>query len=89
LRQTTPKKAFYVFPITIIDEYALITSSDYIYVIKFKLNVTAEDALQQIEDKKYALPYTNDPRKLFKVGIEFSKKTRNIDQWLVQGRVLN
>jgi len=56
----------------------------YIYVMEFKLNGTAEEALQQIEDKQYALPYTNDPRKLFKVGVEFSKETRNIDRWLVR-----
>jgi len=64
---------------------AVIKSSDYIYVIEFKLNGTAEEALQQIEDKEYALPYTNDPRKLFKIGVEFSKETRNIYRWLVQG----
>jgi len=63
---------------------AVIKSSDYIYVIEFKLNGTAEEALQQIEDKEYALPYTNDPRKLFKVGVEFGKKSRNIDRWLVR-----
>jgi len=62
---------------------AVIKTDDYIYVIEFKLNDTAEAALQQIEDKQYALPYVNDPRKLFKVGVEFSKETRNIDRWLV------
>ncbi len=61
----------------------LIKTDDYIYVIEFKLNGTAEEALQQIEDKQYALPYANDPRKLFKVGVEFSKESRNIDRWLV------
>jgi len=61
----------------------LIKTDDYLYVIEFKLNGTAEEALHQIEDKQYALPYTNDPRKLFKVGVEFNKETRNIDRWLV------
>ena len=61
-----------------------VKTKDYIYVMEFKLNGTAEEALQQIEDKQYALPYTNDPRKLFKIGVEFSKETRNIDRWLVQ-----
>ena len=63
---------------------AVAKTDKYIYIFEFKLNGTAEEALQQIEDKQYALPYTNDPRKLYKVGVEFSKETRNIDRWLVQ-----
>jgi hypothetical protein len=64
----------------------LVKTADYIYVMEFKLNGTAEDALQQIEDKQYALPYANDPRKLYKVGVEFSKEHRNIDRWLIKER---
>lgn len=63
---------------------AVVMNSQSIYVIEFKLNDTAEAALQQIENKQYALPYANDPRKLFKVGVKFSKEKRNIDRWLVQ-----
>jgi hypothetical protein len=40
--------------------------------------------LQQIDDKQYALPYAKDPRKLFKIGVEFGKESRNIDRWLVR-----
>jgi hypothetical protein len=60
----------------------LIKTDDFIYVIEFKLNGTAEDALKQIEDKEYALQYINDERTLFKIGAEFSRKTRNISRWL-------
>ena len=62
---------------------ALISTEDHIYVIEFKLNGTAEEALKQIENKQYALPYTNDSRTLHKVGVEFNKDSRNIDRWLV------
>ena len=61
----------------------LIKTDDFIYVIEFKLNGTAEDALKQIEDKEYALQYINDERTLFKIGAEFSRKTRNINRWLI------
>ncbi len=63
----------------------LVKTKNFIYVMEFKLNGKAEEALQQIEDKQYALPYAKDPRKLFKIGVEFSKETRNIDRWLVRG----
>lgn len=55
----------------------------YIYVMEFKLNGTAEETLRQIEEKQYALPFANDSRKLIKIGVNFSSKTRNIERWLV------
>jgi hypothetical protein len=52
--------------------------------MEFKLNGTAEDALQQINDKNYALPFEMDGRKLFKIGVNFSAETRNIEKWIVE-----
>jgi hypothetical protein len=61
----------------------VLQTSDYTYVMEFKLNGTAEEALQQITDKNYTLPFENGDRKLVKVGVNFSSTTRNIDRWLV------
>ena len=36
--------------------------------MEFKLNGTAEKALQQINDKQYALPFAADSREVFKIG---------------------
>ncbi len=55
----------------------------YIYIMEFKLDGTAEEALRQIEEKQYALPFAGDGRKLFKIGVNFSSKTRNIERWVV------
>ena len=54
----------------------------YIYVFEFKLNGTAEEALQQIDDKGYLIPYQADGREVIKLGVEFSKEERNISRWL-------
>ena len=54
----------------------------YIYIFEFKLNGTAEEALQQIDDKGYLIPYQADGRKLIKIGVEFSATERNISRWL-------
>jgi hypothetical protein len=51
--------------------------------MEFKLDGTAEEALQQINDKNYALPFATDNRKLIKVGVNFSSTTRNIDRWII------
>ena len=56
----------------------------YIYIMEFKLNGTAEEALRQIDEKQYALPFANDERKLFKIGVNFSSETRNIERWMVE-----
>ena len=62
----------------------VLQTDKFIYVMEFKLNGTAEDALQQINDKNYALPFEMDGRKLFKIGVNFSAETRNIEKWIVE-----
>ena len=62
----------------------VLQTPDYIYVMEFKLNGTAEEALQQINDKGYALPFASDARTLYKIGVNFSAETRNLDRWLVE-----
>ena len=62
----------------------VLQTADYIYVMEFKLDGSAEDAIKQIEDRQYALPFASDPRKLFKIGVNFSFTTRNIEKWVVR-----
>ena len=62
----------------------VLKTQDYIYVMEFKLDGTAEEALQQIEDKQYALPFATDPRKVYKVGVNFNNEIRNIEKWLIK-----
>ena len=61
----------------------VLQTDKFIYIMEFKLNGTAEEALQQINDKHYALPFEMDERKLFKIGVNFSAETRNIEKWIV------
>ena len=55
----------------------------YIYIMELKLNGTLEEAIRQIEEKGYAEPFAHDPRKLVKLAVNFSSKTRNIEGWKV------
>lgn len=61
----------------------LIKTPDYIYIIEFKLDKSAEEAIQQIEDKQYAKPFEHEGRTIYKIGVNFSSKTRRIDGWKV------
>jgi hypothetical protein len=61
---------------------------DYIYIIECKLNKTAVEAMNQIEDKDYAEKFRiaqNSGKKIIKVAINFSsdKNIRNIDDYLI------
>ena len=55
----------------------------YIYIMEFKLDGTAEEALRQIEEKGYADPFAHDGRELIRVGVNFSSAVRNIERWIV------
>ena len=59
----------------------LIQTQDYIYILEFKLDRSADEALRQIEERQYAKPFEHDSRKLYKIGINFSTKTRRIEGW--------
>ena len=52
-----------------------------IYVFELKINRPAEEALKQIDDRGYMVPYTADGRKLVKCGISFSTETRTVEEW--------
>ena len=61
----------------------LIKTKDYVYVIEIKTDSTPDEALAQIEERGYARPFADDPRKIFKIGVNFSTANRRIDGWKV------
>ena len=63
----------------------VLQTDKYTYVMEFKFDSTAEEALRQINEKHYARPFEADTtRTLYKIGVNFSSKTRNIEKWLVE-----
>ena len=62
---------------------AVVKTTDYIYVFEFKLNGSVDEALRQIDDRGYLIPYAADGRQLVKVGASFNKEDRNIGEWKV------
>ena len=60
---------------------AVVKTADYIYVFEFKLDGSADEALAQIDDRGYLIPYSADNRKLIKIGVNFDPKERNIGEW--------
>ena len=62
----------------------LIETKDYRYIMEFKLDGTAEQALQQIKDKNYLLPFTLDSKKTYMIGMNFSNDTRTIEKYIIE-----
>ena len=56
---------------------------DAIYVMELKINGTARDALDQIEQKGYALRYATDGRRIVKVGMGFSVEKRAMTECII------
>ncbi len=61
-----------------------VKTEDYIYVIELKYDGSAENALRQIEDKKYDRKYQMDGRQIIRIGVNFSSDTRCIEDWKIQ-----
>ena len=59
---------------------------DMIYLFEFKLwsSGSPEDALAQIEEKGYAVPYQSSGKKLIALGASFDEAKRNIGAWKVK-----
>ena len=64
----------------------VVETPDFIYVIEFKLDGTAKEAIEQIDAKGYAREYEADPRKLYKIAACFSSETGSIADWAAQER---
>lgn len=56
-------------------------TADFLYLMEFKLDEPAKDAIQQIKNRAYMNAYQNSPKTIYLVGIGFSKKERNVETW--------
>ena len=54
----------------------------YVYLFEFKLGTDAKKALNQINTKEYDLQWRTGKRKIIKVGVAFSQKSRGIADFI-------
>jgi hypothetical protein len=62
----------------------IVETPQYVYIFEFKLDGTAQEAIQQIADRGYAKAYAADKRIIYKIGASFSSKTGTIEDWEMQ-----
>ncbi len=56
---------------------------DAVYVMELKMRGTAQEALEQINSKDYAIPYQAEGKPIVKIGIAFSQETKTVSDWVV------
>lgn len=54
---------------------------DKIYILEFKYQKTADDALNQVIKKDYKAMFADDPRPVVEIGMNVSADLRTIDSW--------
>jgi len=62
---------------------AVVKTPSFIYLIEFKLDKTAEEALKQIREKAYAERFKDSNIPIVALGINFSSTTKAVDDWKV------
>lgn len=60
-----------------------ITTDRFYYIIELKYDCSAREALEQIEQKKYARPFESRGRTVIRIGVNFSSSTRCIEDWII------
>ena len=58
---------------------------DAVYVMELKMRGSAQEALDQINSKDYAIPYQAEGKPVVKIGIAFSKETKTVSDWIIEG----
>jgi hypothetical protein len=63
---------------------AVVQTDSHIYILEFKLDESAQAALAQINDKKYADKFALENKIMVKIGINFNSEKKSVDDWLVE-----
>ena len=61
----------------------IVETRKFVYLFEFKLDKSAEEALNQINEKGYAVPYAASPKTIFQIGVNFSSESRQLTGWQV------
>ena len=62
----------------------VVKTATHIYIFEFKFNKTAEEAIAQIDTKKYGETYRTSGKQIVGIGVNFNLKEREIDGWVVK-----
>ncbi len=59
-----------------------IEAGDWIYILEFKLDKSAEKAMQQIKDKNYPQAFKHRGKRIVLIGVNFDSVSGQIENWI-------
>ena len=62
----------------------VVETENFVYVMEYKVDGTAQQAMDQINSKQYSLPWTADARPVIKIGANFSTVERRLTDYLIE-----
>ncbi|MEZ4707058.1 MAG: AAA family ATPase [Caldilineaceae bacterium] len=62
----------------------VVQTPSHIYILEFKLDESAEAALQQIKKRGYADKFAADPRPKVLLGINFEREQKTVEGWKIE-----
>lgn len=63
---------------------AVVKTDSHVYILEFKLNESAEKALQQIKDMDYPAKYAAENRAIVMIGINFNSRKKAVGNWMME-----
>ena len=62
----------------------LVEIQDKVYIFEFKIDSSAQIAMNQIKEKGYWLSYLTSNKEIFLIGADFNTKTRRLSGWQIE-----
>ena len=63
---------------------AVVYMPDAVFVFELKYDGSAEEAIKQIDEKGYLIPYSADGKRLLKIGVNYDSNQRTISDWKIK-----
>jgi len=60
----------------------VLSAGEWVYILEFKLNHSAEDAMKQIHEKNYAQEFLHRGKRIMLVGVNFNSDSGQIENWI-------
>lgn len=62
----------------------IVETAHTIYIFEFKVDSSAQEALEQIKEKGYAQPYLGSDKAVLGIGVSFGTEEKEVTSWLVE-----
>ena len=62
----------------------VVETKDYVYIFEFKIKSSSEEAIKQIKDKKYWLPFSKSGKAIILIGANFDPVVKRLSDYLIE-----